>query len=488
MLYDNYQIVDCDVMIAVNESMQKTIHNLHTHHFNIYTWFPFQSGLRNDKESNITYLDTCYSNQSFQNNRHLFPRKVSNDLHGYPLRIFGFEFQYDVENGYEVSTNIDFNKLEIKFLENILNKLNLKASYSFQPLKNISDDEIFGVLMTKLLVDLYPDNADVIIGSLPLNDLLYSLGDPSVPFMSSPVQWYVPCSKRARRYGTMFRVFSPAIWIMVCITFSCFVIIIWLYEVISDTREQKNYKDIVECSLYLFSLSLGVSIPRVPFTFRVKILLVTWLIFCFAMTLIFQTFFTSFLVQPYKEKQISNLEELLDSEMDIGYCSVFELLINQFPDPYYQKIKNMNRRCMNYISCIEKALQNNYVTALPSFMIDYYKEIILKNPRYRAICPLEESIVNFSFSFYVRKGNPLLKSINKIMRMFYENGFVEKWREDHNVIGEKSFGSAKKNADIEQEKYVSFSLQHLEVGFFVLCLGYFISFIVFVNELIISSP
>jgi hypothetical protein len=59
---------------------------------------------------------------------------------------------------------------------------------------------------------------------------------------------------------------------------------------------------------------MGVSVPKLPETWKEKMFFLLYVLYCFAVVTVFQAFFVSDLVEPGQPKQIKTFDELLDTE------------------------------------------------------------------------------------------------------------------------------------------------------------------------------
>jgi hypothetical protein len=64
------------------------------------------------------------------------------------------------------------------------------------------------------------------------------------------------------------------------------------------------------------------SIPRAS---AVRIFLLAWICHCMAVNTVIQSYFTAFLVKSDLEKQVSSVDEILNSGMDYGFIPQFDI-------------------------------------------------------------------------------------------------------------------------------------------------------------------
>jgi hypothetical protein len=199
-----------------------------------------------------------------------------------------------------------------------------------------------------------------------------------------------------------------------------------------------------------------------------------------AISTVFQTLFTSVLVDPGLSKQITTFEELQQS--GLKYCTLpdTESYINA-SGPYLADIKLQKVTNIDMVDCIRRVLlSDDMATVTFAYLVEYLAltELGTRNN----ICSLDEDLFKISYTMYVTKGSPLLSKFNRIIRSMLEAGVMQKlWLDvkeevSHNGLRETS--SAK--------KFIVLSLSHLQVAFCLLVMGHAASCIVFLVELVVG--
>ncbi|KAJ4439600.1 hypothetical protein ANN_07728 [Periplaneta americana] len=166
------------------------------------------------------------------------------------------------------------------------------------------------------------------------------------PYMYSVTKWYVPCSKPIPRHGNFVKVFKPSLWFGVFILIPLTIILMYCFRKITKTfssnAEHHYYDNITGCFCIVWAIAMGVSVPTFPQSHLLRFLFFTCMCYCFAISTVFQGFFTSFLIEPGSENHISSVDEMLESGINyalhdiekITYCQVTNEICNKAKKHY----------------------------------------------------------------------------------------------------------------------------------------------------------
>ena len=480
-----YRIANALLMISSSSYSDRNVYNDFTNNIkvnvseiNLYTLFPYSKEQNCSNVKKITVLGKYSLNakgESLHNSDLVLKRNIKN-LYGCPVKVVT-----RVQPPTVIDTSNDGNAnctgLEIKVLLSILGHMNAKAVFSILPSKNRTSSEMLGVLLEGL--DL--GSADIAVGSMPLYVVLAGIADATVPYFESPIQWIVPCPKPFSRWDTLFAVFPSSVWLCILFSLVAVVTIMWL---LAGNCECLNYTSVQHCLLNIWAVTTEVSVHKMPQTFRIRGIFLTWIWVSFALCTVFQAFFTTFLVKPSFERKINTEEELLDSGIRYGYADYYSDVIRN------TTISSGGSNCEDHNACLENVIKyGNFVTVSNLFHVDYYRTSLSWHEIHLPVCTMEEDISKVSIVMYLKKGHPLLERINKVMMDMVEAGMMVKWMNEFMYMKRiqsisyygRDFATG---SDDLGGKYVPFTLFHLQSAFFVLLIGYIISVSTFAVELI----
>lgn len=457
--------------------------------FDLYTWFPYESG-QCGTLNDIVLLERCALGKD--RNTSLYPSKIPENMHGCPIRVLTFASKPNViltvKHDKEDNSSIyEYSGVEIEYLKLLAEAINMTVKY-LPPLDDkfhLSDFFFHG------LISVVNDEADVTLGDFPLHHRATAYCEPTTPYIYASFRWYVPCAKPIRRIDNIINVFTVPVWSTLVLTLVLSSLLFWGMSSgpsRSVTKESTTYKAVSQCFSNAWAVLMGVSVAKMPRTFRLRAFFFTFVCYCFAMNTVFQVYFTSFLIEPVYEKQVETFDELQQSEVIyLAHPSLDEIgvLIN------YDEHKLLPRRenCEPYEKCMLRVLQGQDVTTM---VMDFYAEYFASTAGQRKIgkkplCSTDKAVFTMGLTMYMSKGNILLQRFNVLIQRCLEAG-----------LGDKYWSELKWNATIRKSDeriddddvssgnlmYFVFTVFHLRVAFCLLAFGNTLSFIVFLAELL----
>jgi hypothetical protein len=232
---------------------------------------------------------------------------------------------------------------------------------------------------------------------------------------------------------------------------------------------------------------MGVSVPEMPRTWRVRALFVLFVWYTFAMSTIFGSFFTSFLVSPGYSPRISSLEDVQKLDLkfgctnlnmqilyDVGYLEHIRLLLLEF-------------ECADPEKCMERTLIERDVTFLvPTLIAKYAATHIGRTTDQNQLCYLDEYVFSSNTLMSFSSDQTVSERFNTVIRRCIEAGLGDKYWSDmlFNLTLHNMRNSEESDCQECNDMYFVFSLTHLNVAFIALGFGYVLSVAVFVAELI----
>jgi hypothetical protein len=110
------------------------------------------------------------------------------------------------------------------------------------------------------------------------------------------------------------------------------VVVLFLVSIVScclakQSNDILSYTTLSSALYNILAVSVGVSMTGKPRSLRLMFLFVVFVLYCSAISTIFQTFLTSFLVDPGYENQLTSLDEILGSGMEFGYSYGLDIFL-----------------------------------------------------------------------------------------------------------------------------------------------------------------
>jgi hypothetical protein len=449
----------------------------------VYTWFPFRSHDTCTDVREYVLLDRWLMNGygRFVHNSSLFPPKIPNDLLGCTFRAstYNNEPYVEISEVPEPETNSSrkhYSGIEVKVLRVIAETMNATLVFQDTASRNgyMWGYRLQNGTVTGILGDVLYGRSDIALSSMPKGfDILETILESTMSYFGSALLWYFRCPRRRERWESLSRIFSAPLCATVATTYILVVLLTWKMAEHSNKRalrESRLYLSVMEVFHTLFVVFVGAAGAEMPRTATVRLIFSVWLWYSFAISLIFQTFYTSILVDPGVLRQLENIDELLESELKLAYVHELDHLYRDGNDVREQKILRRRKYCADVGSCLDQAAVKGDVATIANNL-----DISFRSNNSHLLCRLEDDIFRFSLAMFMAKGSPLLARVDVIILRLLEAGLLHQWLQEH------SAGLERETQEVE-EKYFAFAVSHLSVAFMCCISGHVLSLLVLICE------
>ncbi|KAJ9580703.1 hypothetical protein L9F63_027550 [Diploptera punctata] len=322
-----------------------------------------------------------------------------------------------------------------------------------------------------------------ITNSLSAKSIVYSGRDVSLNFpipsslfvqryYTQTYTWFVQRVKNQPHWSNVTRVFRLDTW--ACVLFSLIIV-----SVLLKSLDIFNREDTVKCFLITWAVFLNVAVKKLPSNVRLRFLFFSWAIMSIAFTTVFQSFMTSFFIDPGKGHQIDTVEELEKSDLilSIGLkdnsVSCWQVMLERISD-----FLIFSNECsvMNY------SVTNSSIAFLMSeevFLYNFRSLGMLNRTSY--FHKFSNGVINVYRFITMDMTSPFLPQLNIVIKHLVEAGIVEKLVD--NSVDPSGLWKKIRSEHSILEEYVPLSLFHLSSSFIYLCFGFTLSFLVFVTEI-----
>jgi hypothetical protein len=430
--------------------------------FRFYTWFPYQSYERCEDVKDAVILNrwTWKNGGEFVSNEPLFPYKLPKNFKGCPLKA--------------VTPYHD--TFEARYLTGFLSGLNFTIEIDSKYWEIYVELEI---VIRKAFEDVLFGRAEVAFGAIPLYKEAADLADPSVPYYESKYEWYVPCAKPFSRLEAISHIFSLPVWVTLVASMLVVAVVTW--SLARRSLESHAYTTASTVLYNVWAVVVGVSVTEMPRTSRLRVVIFPWIWYCFAVSTVFQTFFTSYLVDPGLQKQITSVEELLESGIEFGFRPDIRLYYEKSPYKIHRDLLNRYVHCKQTHLCIDRIIETGFfATVAESWAVEKHLNNLHEADR-ALVCRMNDfDSFPIRIVTYFSKSSFLLDTFNKILTSIVESGLNIKADQERkhgvtsNIFGVKG----------TEEEYFVFTTAHLLIAFCALLVGHVLSCVVFLCELL----
>jgi hypothetical protein len=482
------RIVDTVVLILSSEEHTATDTG---NALDAYIWFPYHPTGQCPDVKDAVLRDRWVLDKKgigrFLHNASLFPLKVSRDLHGCSLTVSTFELPPMVTRQSTTKAdakNIIYDKgLEVQILAELAKSTNSFVKYRDAPPDggqwgwNLGNGTWNGV--TGEIARSY---SDIAMDCLWYRCHLVKEIECLRPYLIDGVKWYVPCAMPYPRWMSLTRVFKLSMWLGFLAAYVVVSIIMWQVVKINSgistvAAQNQAYSNLPKCLLNFWAIILEESASNNPPDVAViRVVFFGWVLYCWAINTVYQTYFTSFLIDPGLQRQLASEDEILASGIEYNTETSITFLYGGLSGTRYPQMKVTK----DADSAGERVAKGTLAFLFSKFLVDYsiaakYMDADGK-PR---ICETED---DFAFNFitmFVPKGSPLKARYDQVLLSLMQAGLVNLWWEDI-----KHATTLKQAADfnLPPGEYIALTMEHLQSAFYFLFLGYAISTISFLFE------
>jgi hypothetical protein len=225
--------------------------------------------------------------------------------------------------------------------------------------------------------------------------------------------------------------------------------------------------------------------PRTP---SLRSLFLAWVCFSLAFSTVFQAFLTTFLIDSGYKTPIQNMDELFASGIKLAYPPEYSFIFENGDETESLKVQKNRVNCPSYEVCKKWAKYHKNVSIL---LVDKVAEDNYARGDYvgensdRLLCRLDDGVVfTTGLTMIMFHGDPLMRRVNAIIDRVVEAGIYNFWI-SLNMHGIKLY--SRKIALVHPlNEYYSFNLYHMQPAFYLLLMGWCLSALCFLVELLFN--
>lgn len=442
----------------------------------VFTWLPFTppSGYCGALNHIIAIDAWMSNNHTFFLNKDLFANTIPKNLGLCPLKVSTSHFPpFVIYPDESEATLSSMGGVEMNMLRYISEAMN--ASVVLPPrVDNGTDSKLQNGKWTGSIGDLLYNRSDIAVGAwcYTLEDSL--IVDATSSYFIEEFTWFIPRAEMYPRFLSMSRVFAPSVWLLVFVVMLLAAVLFYLVALSQTAEDSNTYKHFSNCLFNAWSVVLGVGVREVPRSNLLRGVFSLWLMYSLAINTVFQTYVTSYLVDPGYQHQIDSAEEVIEAGSEVY---VADFLQDFLSDGLLNQMKSW-RNCGSANQCLAAVSRSPDVVMLSGkVFVEYKAEEQSDAFKYHES---SRGLFHSHIVMVLKKGSPFLDRINTIIRRLVEGGFPVKFFKD--IVVKKNLKPLSKYTN----EYVSMSVSHLQSAFVAMFLGMSLSLLLFVGELLIK--
>ncbi|KAJ9586053.1 hypothetical protein L9F63_020301 [Diploptera punctata] len=256
-------------------------------------------------------------------------------------------------------------------------------------------------------------------------------------------------------------------------------ILVFIKESIVAEIAFTGFNLLAQCFSAAWAVLLGISVPQMPLSLGTRTLFITYVWYCFAISTVFQAYFTTYLVEPGYEARLETLDDVMRAGLKY---TTYEVLKDLMGYVDFEELDVFQQtECFDLNECIRDVMfkRDSFSLSL-SYLTTYLASLSGYHERSKVVCYLDTTVLTTPMCAALQIGHPLLNLLNVHARRSFEGGLLtEYWSQFLHEVNLKA------NKTDEDSEFVMFSLTHLSPVFTLLLFGYVLSAILLMRELII---
>ena len=456
----------------------------------VYTWFPYQSTDSCTEVKDITLLDSWFNSAQghFTKNTELFPRKVKSSLNGCPMKAVVEDGDWNLTTSYINETDSNGNVfmkvvgMEMDLLRVVLQQMNMTFDHIPTP-EDINNDN--RSLTDDLFWAMIEKEADIALGDMLLDTILYSYLDCTNTYYIFNTRWYVPCSDKYPRWSSIFRILSVELWLVLILSIVIAAISTTLVGRYSWMSEWQSYQTLTSSMTNIWAVILGVSVSNMPRTPSLRSLFLAWVCFSVAFSTVFQAFLTTFLVDSGYKTPIQNMDELFASGIKLAYFPGGRYIFEGGDETEVSKVQTNSVICPSDEVCIDwlKDKKNASILLSDDDAEEYFALGLYCDEYTRPfLCGIEDGVfLHTGLTMIMLHGDPLIGRVTEIIDRVVAAGIFNYW----NSLRMYTSKLSSLNITIFHplDGYYSFKMHHMQPAFYFLLMGLCLSLLCFLVEI-----
>ena len=379
----------------------------------------------------------------------------------------------------------DIKGLEMDLLRIILQQMNM----TFVHVPKLEGFEIEKESVNNLVSTMIEKDVSIALGGVRSHFLFYTSFALTNTHFTSRFRWYVPCSVKYSRWSSIFRIFSVELWLVLIISILIVAISTTLVGRYSCMSEWQMYKTLTSSLINLWAVILGVSVSTMPRTPSLRSLFLAWVCFSVAFCTVFQAFLTTFLIDSGYKTPIQNMDELYASGIKLAYPPECSFVFENGDELELSKLHRNLANCSSYLVCLNWAIYHKNVSVLLEDISAEYlytlgksaddkSKPLLYGLEYGVFFPTRLTMLMFH-------GDPLMSRVTEIIDRVVEAGLYNYWFSLQ--INWLKVILKNKSSVQPLDGYYSFKLYHMKTAFYLLLIGWCLSALCFMVEILYNS-
>lgn len=298
-------------------------------YFDVYTWYPYTQN-NCDSVNDVVHVNHWKHGRFINESIEAMNKVMERNMHGcnlYVASIFIMPFS---------SGDMNMQGIEDKLIITLVEHFNLTLT-RVPPPDNL---EFFPPVHKGKLGGstslLHSYKTDLVYGGMRFIKLRYDLTDALTPYFQDYLAWLVPAVKNEAYGKRIFLVFSISIWGIVFLVHICLILIV---KIIGRFKNEKNFRNLSACMIYLFAVLLSASACQSPQTYFLKYFLCLVSLYYINISTAYQSSLIVMMTKPNIDDSFKNAIDAIEGGLTIYLFPTLPTYKSEFNNPSWEKVK-----------------------------------------------------------------------------------------------------------------------------------------------------
>ncbi|XP_071535261.1 ionotropic receptor 21a-like isoform X2 [Panulirus ornatus] len=436
--------------------------------------------------SSVVLLDT-WKDGKFHQNQNLFPSKLR-DLQGVVLRVATFDHPPSVVYVHDEHHNI-ISRLgvDMQIVQTLARAKNFSAEFT-----EVSHDELWGFELPNgswvgLVGKVFNELVDIGVCNMFLELHRWKQVDYSVPYNFERGCFVAPSSKPVLNWKSPLMPFTRDTWIFVGVVLAVGGIVLYSIVDLSVIPESSEFFSVSYDYLYVLGALTVRSFNSVPYHHPVRVYVGFLWLFGFIIATAYSANLVAFLSVTQMSAPIDTMEQLLKSGLRLGGHAFWKTQFAASIDPTVRKFIDILETDVDLDSLFDKVEAGKFALIENKQYLELQAGARYTYGSHTTIRIVPECLLLYSIGLAYQKNSPLKSLFDSIILRLFESGVMQKWQEEVVVYFRSQYVSKRPHIPAEEIRGRALNLAHLQGVFYKLGIGYLVSAIILILELLYSK-
>lgn len=315
----------------------------------------------------------------------------------------------------------------------------------------------------------------MMIGGLTENTESRALLSPSVKYYQDDLTFCVANSQLAPSWMNVFAIFNGTIWLVVLLLLLSSAYLLWRLAKY-DGEELGNY---IWGFMQALALTLCNAATYAPRKLFIRLFYMALCFYGMHFQTAYQSFLISVLTRPRFQTQVSSIDMAIQQGFHFKGSENSNNYFRNLDTPSANFIAKNFEICEEIDKCLAEIASDHFLAVAVSREHSENSPLMKKTNMF--CFTRSNNVYNFLVSILARKDHHILTRMNRNIRGILEAGLLSKWQADSQ---RESDLSADSTEDDDDNGTIVLKVQHVQGAFYVLIVGLFVSFVIYLLEII----